>query len=223
MSAMRLLTAHLELLKAELAVTGREIGLIVGLALAALSLALLIVTLVYTGTWLFLGEWLFGSLGWGVLHGTLFTIAIIVPIALNLAGGWFGAWVRGLLIGLLVTIGLSLLFASNLARSAAVAAGDQLEVSLALEPAVLPSLVGLVTGGLVVGLAAVRARAQGGGRVQVPDRRCHPGRGHRCHPGLGHLRQCRRRRGGADLRAHRMDRVHHLPRHQARLRSGRPV
>ena len=61
---MRLINAHLGLLKAELAVTGREIGIIIALAIGALSLALLIVTLLYTGTWLFLGEWLFGSIGW---------------------------------------------------------------------------------------------------------------------------------------------------------------
>jgi hypothetical protein len=51
---MRLVTAHLDLLKAELAVTGREIGIIIGLAVVAVALALLIVTLLYVGTALFL-------------------------------------------------------------------------------------------------------------------------------------------------------------------------
>ena len=147
------MNAHLTLLKAELAVTGREIGLIIGLAVAALSLALLMIGLIYTGTWLFLGEWLFGSLGWGVLHGTLFTVAIIVPIGLDLGGGWMGAWGRGLLIGSGLTVVLSLLFGSNLLRNSAVAAGDQLAPSLALEPALLPTLVGLIAGLLIVGLA----------------------------------------------------------------------
>jgi hypothetical protein len=152
-AGVRLLNAHLSLLKAELAVTGREIGLIIGLAIAALSLALLMIGLIYTGTWLFLGEWLFGSLGWGVLHGTLFTVAIIVPIGLNLAGGWMGAWARGFLIGLAVTVVLSLVFGANLVRDVAVAGGDQLAPSLGLEPALLPTLVGLVAGALIVGLA----------------------------------------------------------------------
>ena len=152
-AGLRLMNAHLTLLKAELAVTGREIGLIIGLAVAALSLALLMIGLIYTGTWLFLGEWLFGSLGWGVLHGTLFTVAIIVPIGLDLGGGWMGAWGRGLLIGLGLTVVLSLLFGSNLLRNSAVAAGDQLAPSLALEPALLPTLVGLIAGLLIVGLA----------------------------------------------------------------------
>lgn len=161
-TAMRLGKAHLALLQAELAVTGREIGIIIGLAIAALSLALLIVGLLYTGTWLFLGEWLFGSIGWGVLHGTLFTVAVIVPIGLNLAGGWVGAWGRGLLAALAVTVGLSILFGSNLLRNGAVAAGDSLEGSLSLEPAILPTLVGIVAGALVIGLALFILGLRGG-------------------------------------------------------------
>lgn len=160
---MRLVSAHLDLLKAELAVTGREIGIIIGMAVVALALALLIVTLLYVGTCLFLGEWLFGSMAWGILHGTLFTIAIIVPIGLNLAGGWMGAWIRGAAVGALVTVGLSLLFGINLIRNAAVAAGDQLEISLALEPAVLPTLVGVIAGALVVGLALFVMGLRAGG------------------------------------------------------------
>ena len=54
---------------------------------------------------------------------------------------------------MLLTVGLSILFSVNLARNAAVAAGQQLEVSLALDPAVLPAVVGTVSGALVVGLA----------------------------------------------------------------------
>lgn len=160
---MRLVSAHLDLLKAELAVTGREIGIIVGLAVGAIALALLIVALLYVGTCLFLGEWLFGSMGWGILHGTLFTVAIIVPIGLNLAGGWVGGWVRGAIVGVLVTVGLSLLFGINLVRNAAVAAGEQLQVSLALEPAVLPTLVGVITGALVVGLVLFVQGLRAGG------------------------------------------------------------
>jgi len=164
---MRLLNAHLSLLKAELAVTGREIGLIVGLIVVALSLGLLMVSLIYTGTWLFVGEWWFGSLGWGVLHGTLFTVAIIMPIGLNLAGGWVGAWGRGLLTGAVVTVLLALLFGSNVVRNAAVAAGEQLEVSIALEPAVLPTIVGLIAGALIVGLVLFIVGLRGGGAFRL--------------------------------------------------------
>jgi hypothetical protein len=150
---MRLVGAHTALLKAELAVTGREIGLILGLAVAALSLLLLMVSLIYTGTWLFLGEWLFGSIGWGLVHGTLFTIALVVPIGINLAGGPVRAWSRAFLVAALLTVALSVLFASNILREGAVSAGVQLEASLAIEPAFLPTLVGVVVGAVVLGLA----------------------------------------------------------------------
>ena len=41
-------------------------------------------TLLWVGGFLFLGEWLFGSIGWGLAHGLLFGIGLIV--ALGLAG-----------------------------------------------------------------------------------------------------------------------------------------
>ena len=66
-------------------------AIIAGLGFAALTLALLTLVLVYVGTFLFLGEWLFGSMGWGILHGTLLAGALITAVVLNLAGGWMGA------------------------------------------------------------------------------------------------------------------------------------
>lgn len=151
-AGMRLVNAHVELLKAELKVTGAGVGVIVGLALAALLLAFLMFLLLYVGTWLFLGEWLMGSMGWGILHGLLFTIACIVPIGLDLAGGSVGAWGRGFLIAVLTTLVLSLLFGSNVLRDAAVSSGRQLQGSLALEPALLPTLTGLAFGAVVLGV-----------------------------------------------------------------------
>jgi hypothetical protein len=154
---MGMLDAHVALLRAELAVVGRELGVIVGLALAALAFALLILILLYVGTFLFLGEWLFGSMGWGILHGTLLTGALIAGIALNLAGGWMGAYGRGFLIGLVVTIVLSLLFASNVLRTGAVEGARSVESSIPLHPNLLPTLVGLVVGAAVLGLVALAA------------------------------------------------------------------
>ncbi len=68
---MRMLEAHIALLRAELAIAGQELGIIVGLAAGALALAILVVILLYVGTFLFIGDWLFGSMGWGIIHGTL--------------------------------------------------------------------------------------------------------------------------------------------------------
>lgn len=139
-----------------------------GLAAAALLLLLLLSLLLYVGLFLFLGEWLFGSMGWGLLHGTLVPLVAITGIGLNLAGAWDGVYSRGLLAGLAVAIGLGLLFASDLLRAAAVEAGRRLEPELALEPALLPTLAGLVVGAVLVALVApVVAARRGAGAAAL--------------------------------------------------------
>ena len=160
-AANRLVLAHIDLLKAELTVTGQQLAIIIGLAVAALLLVALLVFLIYIGTFLFLGEWLFGSIGWGLLHGSLFTICFILPIVLDLSGASVGAWVRGFATGVAVTILLSILFASNVLRDAAVNSAQRLEPNVALEPALLPTLVGAVAGaallGVVLGFVGLRS------------------------------------------------------------------
>jgi hypothetical protein len=166
-SATELANAHIELLKAELALAGQELAIIVGLALGALLLASLLLFLVYIGTFLFLGEWLFGSIAWGILHGALLTVLFIVPIGLNLAGGRVSDWGRGFAVAVAVTLIVSLVFASNVLRNAAVQAGEAVEPSLAIEPAVLPTLVGLVVGALGLGVALALVGLRVGGSVRL--------------------------------------------------------
>ena len=62
-------------------------------------------------------------MAWGILHGTLFLALLVVPIVINLAGGWSGASIRGVATGVAVTLLLWVLFASNVLRDAAVQAG----------------------------------------------------------------------------------------------------
>lgn len=165
---MRMIGAHLALLKAELAITGQQLGIIIGLALGALLLAILILILLYVGTFLFLGEWLFGSMGWGMIHGTLLGIAVIGFIAVNLAGGSMRSYAWGFAWGALVTVALSLLFASNLLRQGAVAGAVEVESTVPLHPNLLPTLVGLVVGGLVVALVALLAGWRSGWKYGSP-------------------------------------------------------
>ncbi len=166
---MRLLVAHIDLLKAELAVTGRDLGIIVAMGIGAVSLVLVALLLIAIGTFLFLGEWLFGSMAWGILHGSLFLALLIVPIAIDLAGGWNGAWISAVAVGLVTTLVLWILFASNVLRDTAVNVGVSLESSVRLEPAVLPTLVGLVAGAVLFGvvLALVGSRSSMGVRLGV--------------------------------------------------------
>jgi len=168
-SARGLAQAHIDLLKAELAVSGRDLGVIAGLVLAAISFVVVALLLVAIGTFLFLGEWLFGSMAWGILHGTLFLVLLCVPIGIDLAGGPAVATIRGVATGLVVTLLLWLVFASNVLRDSAVNAGVSLQSSVRLEPALLPTLVGLVTGALVLGilLAILGSRRGMGVRLGV--------------------------------------------------------
>lgn len=163
----RLADAHIELLRAELAVAGRELGIVIAMAVGILVLAVVAGLLLAIGSFLFVGEWLFGSMAWGILHGVLFLVALIVPLALDLAGGRRDAFVRGLVTALVVTLGLWLLFASNVLRDTAVNVGRSLEASLAIEPALLPTLVGLVAGAVVLGVALLIVGLRAGGALRL--------------------------------------------------------
>jgi hypothetical protein len=154
---MRMLEAHIALLKAELSVAGKQLGIIIGLAAGALTLALLTLILLYVGTFLFMGDWLFGSMGWGIIHGTLLAGALIGIIAVNLAGGQIGAYLWGVVWGVLVAVLLSLLLISNLLREAAVAGAEAVENDIPLHPHLLPTVVGFVVGAAILAVAALIA------------------------------------------------------------------
>jgi hypothetical protein len=159
----RLISAHRELLAAEIGIAVKQAGIIAGLVGAAIVLALLALVLLYVGTFLFLGEWLFGSMGWGILHGFLLTICFIVPIGLNLTGGPVGAWARAMVLSLIVAIVLGVVFATNVLRNTAIWLGEQLQPSLNLEIGLLTWLVPALAGGLVLGLILGIVGARGAG------------------------------------------------------------
>jgi len=167
---LRMLDAHVALLRAELQITGKEIGIIAGLAFGALFIAILALILLYVGSFLFLGELLFGSMGWGIIHGTLLAVAFIGFVAVNLAGGEVQRYGLGFAIGLVVTVVLAALFLSNASNEV----GDSLRSwiveefqteSLPFGDEWLVMLSGLVLGallGLIGGLLAVwRTRLDG--------------------------------------------------------------
>ena len=106
----RLVRAHVDLGKAELGEIVGEVKRMVGLIGAAIGVLILAVLLLGIGGILFLGEWLFGSIGWGVLLGTLLLVdvaVIAVLAALDVKGGRLGssfliAGVVGIAIGLVL-------------------------------------------------------------------------------------------------------------------------
>ena len=89
----RLFRAHVDLAKTELGEIVGEVKRMVALGALALGALLMVALLLAIGGMLFLGEWLFGSIGWGVLLGTLLLIdvaAVALLFALDVNGRRLG-------------------------------------------------------------------------------------------------------------------------------------
>lgn len=160
---LRLVSAHVALARAELSEILDEAKRVALLAGAALGLALFAVILLTVGSSLFIGEWLFGSIGWGLLHVTELTLTaalVCVLVALDVPKERLLArLVPALLVGVVVAVlaGLSLPNRLWEALGAAVVPG--------LEPVNRALVVGLAVGaglGLLLGIVAgLRATADG--------------------------------------------------------------
>lgn len=166
-AARRLLGAHVALARLELAAVGREIGQLAGKLAAALALVILFVgILVPVGSALFLGEWLFGSMAWGIAQGALGAIALAVVLVISAlrvsTGRIIAATLLAFVVGLLVAVSLGLGWAHEGWR----ALGDS--VLAGVDPAnrLLLAAV-LFTGGLlaVIGLLVGARLAAPGERV----------------------------------------------------------
>jgi len=164
-AAIRLAMAHVDLAKAEAQAIGGEIARVAALAGIAIAVVLLAGLLAVIGASLFLGEWLLGSLGWGVLHGILLFVAIAVACALaavGVSGGRIGrSFLFGLLLAVVVAVGLALALPN---RAYASVGGSALP---GIEPGVRPLLTGVILIG-IVGLALgliMSFRGSGSGAV----------------------------------------------------------
>ena len=152
-AAKELAMAHVDLAKAEASEIGGRVARAAGLVGLAIAFVLLAGMLAIIGTSLFLAEWLFGSMGWGVLHGMLLFTAIAtaaVLVAIGVEGRRIGrAFVIAALLGAVVAVILGLDAANRLYTLI----GDSLLPTF--DPAWRPLLVGIVVGallGLVLGV-----------------------------------------------------------------------
>ncbi len=162
-SAWRLALAHLDLAKAEFQAIGGQIARAAALGGLAIALVLFAISLLVIGTAMFTGEWLLGSIGWGVLHGFLVFIGVAVAavmLAVGVSGGRIaGAFVVALIVGILVSI----VFALNLPNQLYTAIGDAAlpNVESGVRPLVVGTLVGAGVG-LLLGIAmAIRLTTAG--------------------------------------------------------------
>jgi hypothetical protein len=162
-AAMRLAQAHVDLAKAELDAIKGEIARVAALAGIAIAVVLLAAILAVIGTSLFLGEWLLGSIGWGVLHGILLLVAIALACALAALGISSGRIGRALLLGLVVAVVVGVGLALALPNRAYRTLGETMLPNV--EPGIRPLIVGVIVIGLIglgIGvIGAVRARETG--------------------------------------------------------------
>ncbi len=162
-AAWRLAMAHVELAKAEALSIGGQLARVAALAGVAVALLFMAGILAVVGTTLFLADWLFGSMGWGVVHGVLAFTGIAVS-ALFAAVGLPGRTIaRTGLLAFLTAVAVGLILGLELSNRLWTAIGDGL--ALAVDPALRPLVVGLAVGavlGLSLGIVAA-VRASGGG------------------------------------------------------------
>lgn len=156
----RLVRAHVDLGKAELADIVDEVKRLVTLVGIALGLAFLAGLLVGIGGLLFLGEWIFGSIGWGVLLGSLLLLDVALGAVLIGLGISRGALVRDAIIALVIGIIVGVLFGLNLTNRGWTAIGDA--VLPGVDPGVRPLVTAVAALAIVGGLVGLVAGFRGG-------------------------------------------------------------
>jgi hypothetical protein len=158
-AAKGIVRAHIDLAKAEGAEIGGEIARSAGLGCLAAAALLFVGLLLPIGMTLFFGEWLFGSMGWGILLGTLFWIGIAVTavlVALRVTGVQWS-----LAAALLIATMLAILFAFRLPREAWLRLADAVGLNLGNATPVVVGAVVIGIVGAIVGLLA-GSRQSGG-------------------------------------------------------------
>ncbi|MHB8459910.1 MAG: hypothetical protein ACYDAK_05275 [Candidatus Limnocylindrales bacterium] len=164
-AGVALVRAHLELARAEIAEIAVEIQRVALLAGAAVAALLFLGVLLPVGLILFLGEWLFGSIGWGLLLGSELCLAIAVTaLVLGLGlparrvGSAFG-WAVATGVVLAIVLGAAL---TNTAWT-------QLGMSVApgVESGVRPLVVGTAALAAVGAVLGLILGARSGGRAAL--------------------------------------------------------
>ena len=177
-STRRLVGAHVELAKAEfedIADAAKRAAALVGIAIGAGIVAGL---LIVVGMPLFLGEAIFGSMGWGILLGLLLLAALALAAAVAaLRPGVQTSIGRPFAIGLLVGVVVGVVLGLNFTNQAWSALADQIAGSVdpAYRPllvavgalAVIGAVLGLIAGGVVGGGGGAAAGLVGGAIVGV--------------------------------------------------------
>ena len=156
----RLFRAHVDLAKAELADIVDEVKRMVALIGAAIGILVVAAFLFLIGGVLFLGEWLFGSIGWGALLGFLLladVALVLVLLALDVKVGRIGS---AFLIAAVAGIAVGVLLALNLTNRGWTALGDQ--VAAAYNPDTRTVLLALGISAAALGILGFLVQIRNG-------------------------------------------------------------
>jgi hypothetical protein len=156
----RLAAAHVGLARAEFGEIMAEVGRVALLGAIAFGALVVIAFLLPIGTLLFLGDWLFGSLGWGILHGTLLLLGVALAALVVALGVGGGAVARDFLVAALIGLGVGLLLGLDLSNRAWATLGEQVAPTVSAE--VRPLAVGAAALAIVGAILGLLAGARGG-------------------------------------------------------------
>ncbi|MFL5749931.1 MAG: hypothetical protein ACJ767_04875 [Chloroflexota bacterium] len=152
-AAKALVVAHIDLAKAELEEITNEIKRVAALAGVAVGAAIFAGLLLAIGLPLFLGEWIFGSIGWGLLHGVLVLVTIAIASSLmaasisatRIAWAMLAGFAAGLVVAIILGSGVSNLLWTTAGDNLLPQAAEDvrpLAAALVLTPVVLGVLLG---------------------------------------------------------------------------------
>ena len=163
-SVKGLVGAHVELAKAEFADITDAVKRAILFGSIAIGAAIVAALLVIVGLPLFLGEWLFGSMGWGILLGVLLCAAIAFAlVVLALRPGVSASIGRPFLLGVVVAIVVGIALGADLTNRGWTALGDS--VVPGVDPSYRPLLVAVVALGIIGAVLGLIAGLRGGGSM----------------------------------------------------------
>jgi hypothetical protein len=161
---MGMVRAHIELARAELSEIADELKRVALLGGIAAGLLVFVGIFLPVGLLLFLGEWLFGSIGWGLLLGTELCLAIALSclgIALGVAGVSVG---RAILLAVFLGAVLAVVLALSLPNEGWTRLGNAsgLNLETGVRPLAIAVAVIAAIGALLGLLSGLRAGGFGG-------------------------------------------------------------
>lgn len=158
-AVLGVLRAHIELGKAEADAIKGEIAYAAAFAGMAIGALLLLALFLPIATMLFLGEWLFGSIGWGVLLGTEMLIAAAATAlvtGLRLPGP-----VPAAAVGVIAGVVAFIVFGASWFNRLWAYVSDN--TSLAIDPAYRQLVIAIVIVGIVFAVVGLLAGARAAG------------------------------------------------------------